>query len=133
MLTLTGEYALRAAVYMASQHEEGKAYLARDVAEGTQIPPAYLAKILQALAREGVMASRRGLRGGFRFAKPLHQISLAEVIGAIENLERYEQCVLGLAECTDKVACPLHYGWRDVATRYLDWMRRTKLSELARR
>jgi Rrf2 family transcriptional regulator, iron-sulfur cluster assembly transcription factor len=132
MLTLTGEYALRAAVHLASQ-EEGRFFLARDVAAATQIPSAYLAKILQAMVKEGLLTSQRGLHGGFRFARPISQISLAEVIGAIENLERYQQCILGQAECSDRVACPLHYGWREITTRYLDWLRRTKLSELSRR
>src|SRR5262245_35945834 len=106
MLTLTGEYALRAAVHLATQ-EEGRFFLARDMAEATQIPPAYLAKILQALVKEGLLTSQRGLHGGFRFSRSIAEITLAQVIGAIENLERFEQCILGQAECTEEAACPL--------------------------
>lgn len=132
MLTLTGEYALRAVVHMAGK-EEGRFYLARDLAEETQIPPAYLAKILQALAREDLLISQRGLKGGFRFARPIHEITLADVIGAIENLERFEQCILGQVECNDQVACPLHHGWRRLSALYLEWLKNTKLSDLVKR
>jgi Rrf2 family transcriptional regulator, iron-sulfur cluster assembly transcription factor len=132
MLTLTGEYALRASVHMATL-EENRFFLARDIAEATGIPGAYLAKIMQSMVKDGLLLSQRGLRGGFRFSRPLTQISIADVIGSVENLIRYEQCILGQAECTDKVACPLHYGWREIANRYLDWMRRTKLSEMGRK
>lgn len=132
MLTLTGEYALRASVHMATL-EEGRFFLARDIAEATGIPAAYLAKIMQSMVKDGLLTSQRGLRGGFRFSRPLAQISIADVVGSVENLIRYEQCILGQAECTDKVACPLHYGWREISTRYLDWMRRTKLSEMGRK
>lgn len=132
MLTLTGEYALRCAVHMASL-EEGKFLLAKDIAAATGIPAAYLAKIMQSMVKDGLLVSQRGLKGGFRFSRPISQISIADAIGSVEDLGRYEQCILGQEECSDRVACPLHYGWKEISTRYLDWMKRTKLSELVRK
>jgi Rrf2 family protein len=131
MLTLTGEYALRAAVHMSTL-EEGRFFLARDLATATGIPPAYLAKILQAMVKEGLLLSQRGLHGGFKFSRPISDITLAQVIGAIENLERFKDCILG-PSCPGARGCALHLGWRDIAERYLAWLHGTKLIDLSGR
>jgi Rrf2 family nitric oxide-sensitive transcriptional repressor len=104
MLSQTAEYALRAVVCVAGSSEP---ITARRVAERVQAPSGYLAKVLQLLARAGLVKSQRGVRGGFRLALPPEEISLLDVINAVDPLRRVDRCPLGLKERGERL-CPLH-------------------------
>ena len=109
--TATG-YALRA---LAAMPEDGSYSLAKDLAAKLELPGPYLAKILQALAQEGVLHSVRGPRGGFRLARPAHRITLGDVISVLDGLETMTGCVMGFAECREREhPCPLHQPWNQV-------------------
>lgn len=86
MFSQTVEYALRAMVQLAAEAPE--ASTTQSIAESTQVPGAYLAKVLQSLRRAGLISSRRGVGGGVRLAKPPKKINLLEVINAVEPLVR---------------------------------------------
>lgn len=100
----TTEYALRAVVTLAStpQHSLTTA----EIAELTQVPAQYLSKVLQILTKAGVVRAQRGLRGGFSLSRAPEQMSVLEVVNAVEPLQRIHQCPLGLPEHTH--LCPLH-------------------------
>jgi Rrf2 family protein len=104
-ISQTAEYALRAVVHLASL--EGQAQTAQQIAEATQVPAGYLSKVLQSLARGGVVLSRRGLGGGFTLARPPKQLKALEVINAVDPIRRVETCPLGRKEHSRKL-CPLH-------------------------
>jgi Rrf2 family protein len=82
--------------------------LAKDIAGRVTVPGPYLSKILHALARTGVIHAKRGYRGGFMLARPAHQISIAEIVEAVEGVTWLGGCMLGWTECTDDRACPAH-------------------------
>lgn len=105
MLSQTHEYALRAAVFLAS--EEGKPRTAREIAAATSVPPGYLAKVLQQLVRGGVATSQRGLNGGFLLARPAKTVPVLDVVNAVDPIRRIRSCPLGLAEHA-RALCPLH-------------------------
>lgn len=104
MLSQTVEYALRAAVYLAGQPE---ARTNRQIARATRVPPAYLSKVLQSLARAGVVHSQRGIHGGFSLAKPADQLTVLDIVNAVEPLQRIRECPLKL-ESHGANLCPLH-------------------------
>lgn len=104
-ISQTAEYALRAAVHLASM--EGQAQTARQIADATQVPAGYLSKVLQSLARAGVVNSRRGMGGGFTLARPPRKIKALEVINAVDPIRRIDACPLKLREHNKKL-CPLH-------------------------
>jgi Rrf2 family protein len=105
MLSQTVEYALRAVVYLASQAPEGRT--TDQIAEATLVPKAYLAKVLQALRRGGIVASQRGVGGGITLTKTPDQLTILEVVNAVEPIQRIRSCPLGLT--THGVhLCPLH-------------------------
>ncbi len=87
MITQTAEYALRAVVYL-SQAEGPRT--AANIAEATQVPSGYMSKVLQSLARAGVVASQRGPSGGFVLADSPRRLSIYKVILAIEPLRRFQ-------------------------------------------
>lgn len=130
MLTQTGEYALRAMVYMANKGE-GHFSGVKEIAAATDLPTNYLAKILQQLARVKVLESQKGYGGGFKLARRMTEISLMDVIDPLERVEKFEQCVLGQRLCNDEVACPLHNTWKAISEKYLGSLRNTTLQDIA--
>src|SRR5688572_22978500 len=111
MLTQTGEYALRAMVYLARKEQHDFVGV-REIAQATEVPANYLAKILQQLTRSGVLDSQKGFGGGFRVARKLQSISLFDIIQPLERVEKFQHCVLGQRLCNEHAACPLHDTWK---------------------
>jgi len=105
VISQTAEYALRAMVQMAGQPDQ--AHTTRDIAEATRVPVPYLSKVLQALARGGLIASQRGIHGGFTLVRPPADLSVYEVIQAVDPFQRIRTCPLGL-EAHGEHLCPLH-------------------------
>lgn len=89
--------------YCADEQPVSSAVLARR----TKVPASYLAKILQNLVRSGIVLSHRGTRGGFQLALPAHQVTLLDVVNAVDPLPRILGCPLGLATHCDSL-CPMH-------------------------
>lgn len=82
--------------------------LVKDIVGRVNVPGPYLAKILHTLAKAGVVCAKRGYRGGFMLARPAAQVSIAEIVNAIEGATWLGGCLLGFTECTDDRACPAH-------------------------
>lgn len=129
MITVTGEYALRAMAYMA-QVDAGKFVLAKDMGRELGIPPNYLGKVLQALARNGLLDSLRGRHGGFCLTRPPKSIFLFEILSAVEPMKRYETCILGRKNCCDETACPIHFTWKEARDKVLTMFKKTPLTKL---
>jgi Rrf2 family protein len=104
MFSQTAEYALRAIVYLADQGENPRT--TQQIAEVTQVPPGYLAKVMQNLSRAGLVASQRGLHGGFVLAQPANKLTVLDVVQAVDPFKRIERCPLGLQGHVS--LCPLH-------------------------
>jgi Rrf2 family protein len=104
MLSQTVEYALRAAVYLAGQDGPRTT---DQVSRATLVPKAYLSKVLQGLVRSGLVHSRRGLGGGMTLARPAGEVTILEVVNAVEPIGRIEACPLGLSSHGVRL-CPLH-------------------------
>lgn len=130
MLTQTGEYALRAMVYMARKGE-GAFSGVKEIAAATDVPANYLAKILQQLARAKVLDSQKGFGGGFKLAKKLARTTLMDIIDPLERIDKFKGCVLGQRLCNDEVACPLHHTWKAIAGQYLGALKSTTLQDIA--
>lgn len=77
------------------------------LAEKTKVPPHYLAKVLQNLAAADLIVGRRGVRGGYRLARPASQITLLEVVRSVAEVNRITTCPLGLPNHAGTL-CPLH-------------------------
>src|SRR5690349_12957032 len=105
MISQTVEYALRATVYLADQAPEPRT--TEQISAVTRVPHAYLSKVLQNLARAGVVASQRGLHGGFILARPAEHLTILEVVNAVDPIRRIRQCPLGIAT-HGTFLCPLH-------------------------
>ncbi len=105
MLSQTVEYALRAAVYLADQAPAART--TEQIAAATLVPQAYLSKVLQSLARGGIVTSQRGLHGGFLLSRRPEQVTILEVVAAVDPIRRIRECPLGFAAHGVNL-CPLH-------------------------
>jgi Rrf2 family protein len=106
VISQTAEYALRAVLWLAEKR--AKAQTTDQIAQNMQIPAGYLSKVLQTLGRTHIVNSQRGLGGGFVLARPPADITVLEVINAVDPIQRIKKCPLG-RETHDKRLCPLHY------------------------
>lgn len=105
MLSQTVEYALRAIVYLAKRSEIS--CRTSEIAEITKVPPAYLSKVLQALRKSGIVASQRGIGGGVTLDRDPKELTILEVVQAVDPFERIQTCPLDLPEHGVRL-CPLH-------------------------
>lgn len=105
MISQTVEYALRAVVYLADQAPEART--TRQIAKITKVPAPYLSKVLQCLRRAEMVHSRRGVGGGVSLACDPAELTILQVVNAVEPMQRITQCPLGLAAHGVRL-CPLH-------------------------
>lgn len=109
MITQTAEYALRAIVYLADQSEPKTNTL---IADATLVPVGYLAKVMQSLSKAGLVSSQRGLHGGFVLTVAANNLTVLQVVNAVEPIRRFKECPLGLHGIN---LCPLHRKLDDAA------------------
>jgi Rrf2 family protein len=105
MFSQTVEYALRAVVHLAFESPDART--TAQIADATQVPKDYLAKILQNLARKGIVATQRGVGGGVSLVKPPEALTILDVVNAVEPIQRIRTCPLGLKTHGVRL-CPLH-------------------------
>jgi Rrf2 family protein len=129
MLSQAVGYAIHALGYIASAG--GKPVLVKEVAEAAEIPPAYLAKIIHSLAKEGVVTTQRGIGGGVTLARPATEISMLDLCEALGDPITVPRCMLGSADCSDHRSCPAHTFWVGHKARLLDFLRGTCVADIA--
>jgi Rrf2 family protein len=105
MISQTVEYALRAMVYLADQG--GQSRTAQQIAAATRVPLPYLSKVMQSLSRGKLVHAQRGLHGGFSLTRPPAELTIWDVVEAVEPFQRIRACPLGLVAHRIKL-CPLH-------------------------
>ena len=110
LLSRSCEYALQALLYIAAQ-PDGQYVLTREIAEQRGLAYHFLSKVLQSLVKSRLLESQKGRGGGFALAKPANEITLLEVIHAIEGPDFLDGCVLGLPRCDASKPCPVHDQW----------------------
>jgi Rrf2 family protein len=104
MIPKTAEYALRAVVVLARDPQ--RACSAEQIVEATRVPRRYAHKVLQALVRAGLLRSQSGPGGGYALVRQPEEVSILDVVNAVEPIPRIRSCPLGLTSHTH--LCPLH-------------------------
>lgn len=131
VLSRTSQYAVQALIYIATQ-PSGEPVLNRDIAERLNVPSAYLAKILQNLCKQGLLDSFRGRLGGFCLREGMHKTNLMQILLLTEGPDFTKSCILGLKECSDNTACPMHFKWIPVKKKIIALLQGMTLEELAK-
>jgi Rrf2 family protein len=127
MLSQTAEYALRAIVFLADNH--GEARTTDDIAGVTKVPVGYLAKIMQSLAKAGLVVSQRGLHGGFTLLRSPSDLTIYDVVQAIDPIMRISSCPLELPNHGPEL-CPLHRRLDNAMAAIETAFRKTSIKQL---
>lgn len=127
MFSQTVEYALRAVVHLADQAPLGRT--TEQIAAATLVPKAYLSKVLQGLCHAKLVQSKRGLGGGMVLTKSPSELTILEVVNAVEPIGRIRECPLGLAAHGVRL-CPLHKRLDNALAMVEEAFRQTTLAEV---
>jgi Rrf2 family nitric oxide-sensitive transcriptional repressor len=128
MLSRTAEYALRAIVWLSSHPEAS--VTGQALAAATQVPPDYLAKVMHSLVLAGLVDAQRGKKGGFSLVSTPEEVTILDVINAVEPVRRFRSCPLGIAG--HESLCPLHRSLDNIAGQLEHAYGAIRLSDLLR-
>lgn len=108
MLSYTCKTAIKAVIYLASIHKRGEKAAIREIAEQINASEHTVGKILQTLARQGLINSLKGPAGGFYITEQQQNQPVSNIIETIEGRQVFKECGLGLSKCSEKHPCPIH-------------------------
>lgn len=128
-ITRQADYALRAMLYLARIPESQKAATSQ-IADEQKIPPSFLAKIVSQLSIAGLIHTSRGARGGVSLARSSNEISLLEVIEAIDGPISLNACTVSQGDCPFGSDCPIRPIWCETQGSLIERLRKTTFFEL---
>ena len=108
-ITRETDYAIRCMCYLSGK--EGGVTMVDEISKATDVPNSFLAKILQKLSKASLVKSRRGVKGGFELTLPPQEISLLQVIEAIQGPVAMNICALDETLCDRSSTCAIHPVW----------------------
>lgn len=112
LITRETDYAIRCVLYLA--RERDKVASVTEIAKAMHIPKSFLAKILQRLVKTGIARSIRGARGGFMLYRSPTQISLMDVIKAVQGAAEINVCAVDAGRCRLSRTCAVHPVWVEI-------------------
>jgi Rrf2 family protein len=123
-ITRQADYALRAMLYLARLDQNQRA-ATNQIANSQKIPPSFLAKIISQLSIAGLIHTSRGARGGVSLARPAEDISVLDVVEAIDGPIGLNECTLNNDACNVGEKCPIHDIWCESQTELVNRLRTT--------
>jgi len=117
-------------VVMAYLARTGTAQNARDIAHATHIALPTVSKILKVLARAELLISQRGAKGGYDLARPAEQISLADIINALDGGIGLTECSKAAGLCAVEQACGNRHSWRNIGLIVRELLEQVTLAEM---
>lgn len=129
-LSRSGEYAVRAMLYLAAL-PPGETASISEIAERQEIPEPFLRKIIQDLAHSELVISNRGVFGGITLARSPGQVTMLEVIEAMEGPIYLNKCLMSSYRCNLLKTCPVHGVWREAQQKLAEVLQSKSLEELA--
>lgn len=107
-------YGIRALTIIAKAGKENEKIGIKKICAAADIPASFTAKILQNLVKQSIISSQKGPSGGFYISKDLNEISLYDIVAAIDGTDIFTKCGLGLKECSSLEPCPFHFQFKIV-------------------
>ncbi len=126
-ITRQADYALRAMLYLANLEPAHRAATSQ-IAASKKIPPSFLAKIISQLSIAGLIHTSRGARGGVTLARAPKDISVLEVVEAIDGPISLNECTLSPDGCPFSEDCPIHDLWCSTQSELVDKLRQTSFA-----
>jgi Rrf2 family protein len=129
-ITRKGDYAIRGLVYLAMKPRD-RMSLISEMASAIDVSQTLLAKIFQNISKMGLAKSYRGVGGGFTLGRPAEDISLLEIVEAVEGPIVLNRCLLQQGTCDRDAECTVHPVWREVQQKMRDILGNVTLKHLA--
>jgi Rrf2 family protein len=131
-LSRRGDYAVRAMLDVATRPVD-RMTVTKEIALRQDIPPVFLTKIVSSLSQAGLLRTYRGVAGGVALGKPADQISLLQIIEAVDGPIYINRCLIRPGECDRDRTCPAHELWVQAQGELLGLLANKSLADLARR
>jgi Rrf2 family protein len=131
-ITRQADYALRAMLFLARKEPNTRAATSQ-IAEEMEIPPSFLAKIISQLSIAGLIHTSRGARGGVKLACKPEDISLLDVVEAIDGPIHLNECTDNPSVCSFGDNCPLHAVWCEAKAQLVEKLRASTFDKMLER
>ena len=128
-ITRQADYAVRAVMYLANVGNSERSATST-IAKEQNIPPSFLAKIISQLSIAGLLHTSRGARGGVTLARDPKDITLLEVVEAIDGPIQLNECVGDSGVCTFEDKCPIKPVWCDAQDELVTRLRKTNFADM---
>ena len=129
MFSRTFAYALRAVTFVAQRSIEGQKVSLDELASSIQLSQHYLGKIMQELVRKGFLSSVKGPGGGFWLDKQRNDITIYELLIAMDGDQILNSCLMGRLKCNSNNPCPMHDEYLICRNRMIELMKKTSIKE----
>ena len=130
MLSLTCKTAIKAVIYLASRFKSGEKSGVKEIAEFIDASEHTVGKMLQTLVKETVINSAKGPNGGFYVTAKQKNQAIINIIYVIDGKEVFDECGLGLIECSAIHPCPIHNDYKTIRDQFKKNMQAKKISDL---
>ncbi len=132
MFSKACEYGIRALTVIAEAGHESRKIGIKEVCKQAKTPESFTAKILQNLVKKKIISSQKGPAGGFYISRNLDEITLYDIVEAIDGNDVFVKCGLGLSECNAKKPCPLHNKFEVVRSQLHQMCNNNTLADLVK-
>ena len=129
LISQGAQYAI-SAIIAISKHVEDGAVSASYLSKSLNCPTAYLSQVLAKLKEPGILKSQRGLNGGVYLARPVSDITMMDVIAAIDGTEFFDKCFMGIEGCGHIEPCPFHEFWSVERKKIEKWLTQTTFEQV---
>jgi len=130
-VTRESDYGIRSVLYLARQPLK-KVSFVNEISEEYKIPRSFLAKILQKLVKAKIVRSYRGVKGGFSLARQAREITVLDVLEAIDGKLMLNICLEDKKKCNFSKHCPVQSLWNNVQLKILETLKKANFEDLAR-
>lgn len=131
MISKSCKYAFRATIFLASKSEEDVKMSVKEIAAEIEAPQAFTGKVLQILKKHRIINSLKGPYGGFFCEKRHLKLQAIQIVNAIDGLAIFNECILGLHDCSDAHPCPMHNQHMKTKKLLLKSFEETTIADLA--
>ena len=131
MLSKAAEYAIRSMVYIWMMNQKGTRPGYRTIAVGVGSPEHFTAKVLQTMTRFNFLRAGKGRGGGFYFEDPAKELSIMEIIKAIDGEKFFSSCAFGFENCNCANPCPMHEEFKIIRDGFSEMVLKLTVQSMA--
>ncbi len=127
-ITRQADYAIRVVIYLANRY--GKLVTANVIAEETKVPKSFLPRIISTLASRRIVVTEKGKRGGVKLARSPREISIYDVVDAIDGIPAMNVCIERDDVCPYTSFCKMHKIWLELQNYIEERLKKTTIADV---